>query len=151
MQEGQELRPAGWEIFDKKSERLRGRRYQREQKQKMERIVSRKRSQAREYTAGESLAMAAVVIACGIMVIAFLYQSHSLTQNKSKLSMLCVQYESLVSENHNLEKKIEAEIDYEGIYDWAVHELGMTYPRSDQIVTYERGDQSYVHQEDKLP
>ena len=85
------------------------------------------------------------------VIIAFLYQSQKLKQNIHNTSVMAEQYEELVSDNDDLKKQIEADIDYEAIYDRAIHEFGMTYPKKNQVVGFEKGEQSYVRQGESVP
>ncbi len=53
---------------------------------------------------------------------------------------------SLLSENRALENQVSSYIDLDYVYDVATTQLGMQYPKSDQIVYYEDVNSEYVRQ-----
>lgn len=151
MQNSQEVYPLGWELFDEKNKRLAALKRKKEHQKQVRQIVEEKRKSGREYSMGQGLIIAGVAAFLIAGSVAFLNQSQALAQNAHKISDLSAQYEELVSSNNDLEKQIEADIDYEAIYDRAVHEFGMTYPKKNQVVGFEKGEEPYVRQEESLP
>lgn len=53
---------------------------------------------------------------------------------------------NLISENNALENQVSSYIDLDYVYEVATKELGMVYPKSEQIVYYEDTDSEYVRQ-----
>lgn len=151
MQNSQEVYPIGWELFDKKNKKLAVLRRKKEIQKQVDQLVEQKRMSDRTYSIGQGMiTMAAIVFLITIM-IAFLYQSQALTQNMHSISALKEQYEKLVLNNDDLEKQIEADIDYEAIYNQAVNEYGMTYPEKNQVIGFDKGETPYVRQEESVP
>ena len=151
MQNSQEVYPIGWELFDKKNKKLAVLRRKKEIQKQVDQLVEQKRMSDRTYSIGQGMiTMAAIVFLITIM-IAFLYQSQALTQNMHSISALKEQYEKLVLNNDDLEKQIEADIDYEAIYNQAVNEYGMTYPEKNQVIRFDKGEMPYVRQEEPVP
>ncbi len=151
MQNSQEVYPIGWELFDKKNKKLAVLRRKKEIQKQVDQLVEQKRMSDRTYSIGQGMiTMAAIVFLITIM-IAFLYQSQALTQNMHSISALKEQYEKLVLNNDDLEKQIEADIDYEAIYNQAVNEYGMTYPEKNQVIGFDKGEMPYVRQEEPVP
>lgn len=150
MPNSQKVYPIGWEIFDEKK-RISAFRRKKERKRKVSEIVAEKRESDKTYSIGQGIMLAGTVLLLIAVIIAFLYQSQKLKQNIHNTSVMAEQYEELVSDNDDLKKQIEADIDYEAIYDRAVHEFGMTYPKKNQVVGFEKGEQSYVRQGESVP
>lgn len=144
MQNSQEILPLGWEAFDEKYKRQ-------QQETQVRQIVEEKRRAGRTYTVGRGLLGAGAVLFLITGALAFLHQSQALAQNAQRISALTAQYEGLVLENDDLERQIEAGIDYASILDRAVREFGMTYPENSQVVGFEKGETPYVRQEESIP
>jgi len=53
---------------------------------------------------------------------------------------------NLISENNALENQVSSYIDLDYVYEVATKELGMVYPKSEQIVYYEDTNSEYVRQ-----
>ena len=151
MQNSQEVYPLGWELFDEKNKRLAVLKRKEEHQKQVRQIVEEKRKSGREISIGQGIAIVGTALFLIAGSVAFLNQSQALTQNARKISDLSAQYAQLVSNNNDLEKQIEADIDYEEIYDRAVNEFGMTYPNKDQVVGFEKEEGPYVRQEEFLP
>lgn len=66
------------------------------------------------------------------------------TQLQSKLNQMTV-------ENDEFEMNLNANIDYDAIYNTAIKDLGMVYPSKDQIVTYDAQESEYVKQFADIP
>ena len=151
MQSSQELLPVGWEIYDRKNRASEESRRKRRRTQMMREVMEEKRRTARKFTWLQGIAADGAVLFFIGGSILLLNQSQQMTQGANNVSRLAAQYEQLVRDNDALENKIRSEIDYGQIYRTAVDQLGMSYPDSDQVVKYERGNGPYVYQEEALP
>lgn len=151
MQNSREVYPLGWEIFEEKNKRIALAKRKEERKRQVNAMVAKKRKSDHVCSIGQGSALAVMVLFLITLLIAFLYQSQKLTQNIHNTSLLTEQYEELVSSNNDLKKQIEADIDYEAIYDRAVHEFGMAYPKKNQVVGFEKGEEPYVRQGESVP
>lgn len=71
--------------------------------------------------------------------------------NAAKVASLQSQLTELTISNDELEVRINAGIDYDAIYDTAVNELGMVYPKKNQVITFDAGESEYVKQYGEVP
>lgn len=91
---------------------------------------------------------AMVIFALGVL---FLGTRASLQANEAAIASLQAQLSSLTAENDDEEMKLSANVDYKQIYQTATQDLGMTYPQSGQVVTYDAGDSEYVEKYGDIP
>ena len=95
------------------------------------------------------LAVAAVVTV--MVCINYLkLQSQSTTYQKTVTS-LNTQLSELKLENDSQYNRIVSSVDLEHVKDVAMNELGMTYPREDQIYEYSASENDYVKQYQDVP
>lgn len=97
-----------------------------------------------------NLVYTTVLAICATAVFAICYQYLNLQSdiktNSTAVVELQNQLNSLKAENNSHESEINAEIDYNAIYDTAVNELGMVYPSRSQVIGYDSKESEYVKQ-----
>ena len=79
------------------------------------------------------------VCVCAVFGICFMYiqlQSQA-TEYKERITALQAEVNDLEADNEEMLQEIETSVDLSEILEKATSELGMTYPSSDQVVTYE--------------
>lgn len=91
--------------------------------------------------------LAAMLASC----VFYLSQQASIMELTALNGSLETEYVTLVRNNDALANRIETEIDYQEIYDYAVGELGMQYPAKSQIIYYQKGSRGLVYQRDDIP
>ncbi|WP_027437785.1 cell division protein FtsL [Lachnospira multipara] len=96
-------------------------------------------------------AMAAIVVTIVAVCYGLVSLETSTKANQTRLDKLQQEYQDLKQDNDELELQINANIDYDKIYDTAVNELGMVYPDSSQVILYESGESEYVKQYKDVP
>ena len=62
-----------------------------------------------------------------------------------------LELEELKADNDLLESRLEIQMDLDYIYNVATGELGMTRPREDQILYYQKTESEYVRQYESIP
>ena len=72
-------------------------------------------------------------------------------KNAGAVSKLQTELNNITTQNDELEVEINAGINYDSLYNTAVNELGMVYPESDQVITYDAGVSEYVKQYSNIP
>ena len=85
---------------------------------------------------------------CAVFGICFMYihlQSQA-TQYKEDIAAIRAEVSDLQSDNEEALAAIETSVDLNDIMEQATDELGMTYPTSDQIITYDAGSSDTLSQ-----
>lgn len=97
--------------------------------------------------------MILVVATATIFSICYQYLNvqSNVKNNAEELKRLQTELNTIKLENDVYEDKIEAGVDYDGIYKTAVEELGMQYPKRSQIVSYNSQISEYVKQYSDIP
>lgn len=135
-------------------------RIQRQRRKRWERNV-RKRAIERgikaRYAKANGLSFTEVAIVCllaGILLVScafFVYQEAAASASMKRYNTLQSAYEELVEKNKTLEGSIGLSIDIDRIYQYATDELGMSYPKKHQIITYKHVEDGYVRQGEDIP
>ena len=58
---------------------------------------------------------------------------------------------TMMNENDAAYEQIKMAYDLDYVYNIAVNELGMVYPNNNEVITFERTDESYVRQYADIP
>ena len=74
-----------------------------------------------------------------------------INQNNRKVASLEQQYQELAEQNDARETEIESSIDYDAIREYAMNNLGMSYPKKNQVLAYDGVESEYVRQNDEIP
>lgn len=122
------------------SEQLRRRREAWEEEERAQRAARRvRRNRIRELRMNRIYVVFLTVCVAAVFGICFMYiqlQSQA-TEYKENIAALQTEVNDLEADNEELLQSIETSVDLSEVMDRAMNELGMTYPTSDQIITYE--------------
>lgn len=122
------------------SEQLRRRREAWEEEERAQRAARRvRRNRIRELRMNRIYVAFLTVCVAAVFGICFMYiqlQSQA-TEYKENIAALQTEVNDLEADNEELLQNIETSVDLSEVMDRAMNELGMTYPTSDQIITYE--------------
>lgn len=69
----------------------------------------------------------------------------------TEVSSLQSKYEKLVADNNALEASIIYGIDVEEIFRIATEEMGMAYPKKNQVIVYQKSESEHVEQNEDIP
>jgi len=131
---------------------VRKKRHQRtEQERQEERVRIRRIRRNNHMNLVYTLAVSGVVVVMFIICWQYLRVQAQVKENASTVSKLQAELIELTNQNDETELDINANIDYEALYDIATQELGMVYPDKDQVIKYEAGVSEYVKQYGDIP
>lgn len=94
-----------------------------------------------------------VCIASAVFFVCYQYLNMQSTvkANSERVIQLQTQLKKLKERNDVDEADTNAGIDYDSIYDTAVNELGMVYPKRSQVIGYDSAESEYVKQYKDIP
>jgi cell division protein FtsL len=95
------------------------------------------------------LTVAAVISV--FMCVNFLQLQAKGTKLQKEVTALETQLSAAILENDSDYNRIMTSVDMEHVKDVAMNELGMSYAKKSQIVTYEMEDNDYVRQYSEIP
>ena len=98
-----------------------------------------------------TLAISGIVIAMFAICWQYLSIQAKVKENAATVNSLQKELTELTNKNDEMELEINANIDYDSLYNIATQELGMVYPERDQVITYEPGVSEYVKQYSDVP
>lgn len=121
-------------------EQLRARRRQR-------RILEREKKVSRANMVVMTMATVMILGLCAV----YIHLTSQLNSTMNKVASLESQVINLTAENDSMEKRIETSVDLNKIRKQATEELGMVYPKEDQIVYYHVDNNDYMEQYKDIP
>lgn len=91
--------------------------------------------------------------AVGVLFICVNYMKVQMDINSAMRGIKAaeLELEELKADNDLLESRLEIQMDLDYIYNVATGELGMTRPREDQILYYQKTESEYVRQYESIP
>ena len=135
--------PQHWEEEERRRQRSKRRALQREIEQE------RKRSRAFSFIQAGLL-----VGAVGGLLLCpknYLEIKSDINKNNRTAAALEQQYQELAEQNDARETEIESSIDYDAIREYAMNNLGMSYPKKSQVLAYDGVESEYVRQNAEIP
>lgn len=129
----------------------RRRQQEKEEQRKQEELRQKHIGRANRINFLYTFAVIGVAVVLYAVCWQYLQLQTSVKTNAAEISDLQSQLTELTAENDEMELKINANIDYEQIYNTAVNELGMVHPDKRQVVTYDAGISEYVKQYQDVP
>lgn len=94
-----------------------------------------------------TLAIAATLYFC----IEFLMLQHQVSKMEKEIVSMERTLSTMMNENDAAYEQIKMAYDLDYVYNIAVNELGMVYPNNNEVITFERTDESYVRQYADIP
>ena len=95
------------------------------------------------------LMVATVVLFCSC--VSMLTIQSDITEQRRQIAMLESTLNELTDTNNETSKRLESSVDLPKIYEVATTELGMVYPKTGQVVSYEASNPDYVKQFKDVP
>lgn len=77
--------------------------------------------------------------------------SAEVTSKASEVAGIRTELMNLQTQNRSMEENLSVTLDLNDVYNYAVNELGMSYPDKDQIIYYDSSNDSYIHQFESIP
>lgn len=122
----------------------------REERRVNERI-SRNTRRARAFDLKYTMALTVATVFLFVSCVNMLTLQADITEQRREIATLERNLESLIDTNNETGKRLESSVDLTKVYDTAIKELGMVYPKNGQIVSYEATNPDYVKQFKDVP
>lgn len=74
-----------------------------------------------------------------------------ITEQRRQIASLESTLNELTDKNNETSKRLESSVDLPKIYEVAINELGMVYPKAGQVISYEASNPDYVLQFKDVP
>ena len=99
-----------------------------------------------------SLVVLTIAIAATVsMCVNYIMLQTKVSQMEKSIVTLEKELTSLTKENDAKYEAIHTAYDLDYVYQVAVGELGMVYPKDNKVITYEPGNMDYVRQYEDIP
>lgn len=122
-------------------------REERKVNQKVSRNSRRARAFDLKYTVALVVATAFLFVSC----VNMLTLQADITEQRRQIASLESTLNDLTDTNNETSKRLESSVDLPKIYEVATSELGMVYPKTGQVVSYEASNPDYVKQFKDVP
>ena len=115
------------------------------------------RSQFRKPQVGHGIdLLSMLLLVCAIAMtlyvcIEYLQVQADITKTELEISKISTEIAALTASNDAFEESLEANIDWDYVYQTAIGELGMVYPNNNKVITYENQDDGYVRHYKDIP
>lgn len=124
---------------------------ERRQERQVSTSVRRNSKRARAFDLKYSVClMVATVFLFGSCVNMLTIQA-DITEQRRQIASLESTLNELTDKNNETSKRLESSVDLPKIYEVATTELGMVYPKTGQVVSYEASNPDYVLQFKDVP
>lgn len=125
-------------------------RQERETRQESER-VKRNRNRAKAFDLRYTVALAVATVFLFASCVNMLTMQADITEQRRQIAALESNLNELTDTNNEISKQLESSVNLPEIYVIATGELGMVYPKSGQVVSYEASNPDYVKQFMDIP
>jgi flagellar motility protein MotE (MotC chaperone) len=127
---------------------------ERPERKRERKVNSKIAKNARKARAFDVRYMMSLVIATGFLFVScitMLMLEANVTEQRRQISSLERNLNALTDSNNETSKRLESSVDLVQIYDFAVNDLGMGYPKNGQVVMYKASNPDYVKQFKDIP
>jgi cell division protein FtsL len=111
---------------------------------RLSRETRNNRERARHMNLGYMVFLVAALSVCGVILVNYIQLQSDLTAKTRKVASLESELNTLKLSNDEEYNRINASIDLEEIKKVAIGELGMTYAKEGQIITYDYVGNDYM-------
>lgn len=122
-------------------------REERKVNEKISRNTRRAKAFDLKYTIALVVATAFLFVSC----VNMLTLQADITEQRRQIAMLESNLNDLTDTNNETSKRLESSVNLPKILDVATNELGMIYPKSGQVLSYEASNPDYVKQFKDVP
>lgn len=99
------------------------------------------------YTLALLVATSFLFVSC----VSMLSVQADITEQRREITMLERNLTKMTDTNNEKSKQLESSVDLTKVYDIAIHELGMVYPKTGQVISYDASNPDYVKQYKDIP
>lgn len=124
----------------------------REQKERqVNERVRRNTNRAKAFDLKYTLALVTATVFLFASCISMLSLQADITEQKRQIAILESNLNEMTDTNNETSKRLESSVDLTKVYDVATKELGMVYPKTGQVISYEATNPDYVKQYKDVP
>lgn len=115
------------------------------------------RRQVRKPQVGHGIDLLSMLLLVGAIAmtlyvcIEYLQVQADITKTEMEISAISTEIAALTAANDAFEESLDAEIDWDYVYQTAIGELGMVYPNNNTVVSFEKSDDGYVRHYKDIP
>lgn len=124
---------------------------QRKKERQVNERINKNRNRAKAFGLGYTMALTVATVFLFVSCINMLTIQADITEQRQQIAALESNLNELTDTNDETSKRLESSVDLPKIYEVAVNELGMVYPKTGQIVSYEASNPDYVKQFKDIP
>lgn len=113
--------------------------------------INRNRNRAKAFDLKYTIALTVATVFLFASCVNMLTIQADITEQRRQIAALESNLNELTDTNDETDKRLESSVDLPEIYDVATKELGMVYPKTGQVVSYEASNPDYVKQFKDIP
>lgn len=122
-----------------------------EKERKVNQTINRNTNRAKAFDLRYTLALVVATLFVFAAAVSMLNLQADVTEQRRQVAALENNLNELKNSNDEYAKQLESAVDLTKIYDMAVNELGMVYPKNGQVISYEASNPDYVKQFKDVP
>ena len=113
--------------------------------------VQRNTNRAKAFDLKYTVALVAATAILFVSCVSMLSLQADITEQRRQIAALESNLTELTDTNNETSKRLESSVDLTKVYDVATGELGMVYPKTGQVISYEASNPDYVKQYKDVP
>lgn len=113
--------------------------------------VNRNSKRAKEFDLSYTFALVAATAFLFVSCMLMLTLQAGITEDRRQIAALESNLNELKDTNDETGKRLESSVDLTEVYDVAINELGMVYPKNGQVISYKASNPDYVKQFGDVP
>lgn len=121
------------------------------ERRQVNQTISRNSKRAKEFDLNYTLALVMATAFLFVSCIMMLTLQAGITEDRRQIAALESNLNELKDTNDETGKRLESSVDLTEVYDVAVNELGMVYPKNGQVISYKASNPDYVKQFGDIP
>lgn len=124
---------------------------QHREERKVNERVNRNSKRARAFDLKYTICLMVATTFLFVSCVNMLTIQADITEQRRQIAALESTLNELTDTNNETSKRLESSVDLTQIYDVAINELGMVYPKTGQVVSYKASNPDYVKQFKDVP
>lgn len=113
--------------------------------------VKRNTNRAKAFDLKYTIALVAATAVLFVSCVSMLSLQADIIEQRRQIAILESNLTELTDTNNETSKRLESSVDLTKVYDVATGELGMVYPKTGQVISYEASNPDYVKQYKDVP
>ena len=115
------------------------------------------RRQVRKPQVGHGIDLLSMLLLVGAIAVTlyvcieYLQVQADITKTEMEISKISTEIAALTASNDAFEESLDAEIDWDYVYQTAIGELGMVYPNKNTVIPFKNSDDGYVRHYKDIP